>query len=65
MNDVNSQGRRTKVVYPPDPTDSSLLTSIYSIEIEENEEVEWQWLELPDGNKVVTNYKIISQPEKN
>ncbi|MDJ0589949.1 MAG: hypothetical protein QNJ72_08125 [Pleurocapsa sp. MO_226.B13] len=63
MSDINSQRRRTKVVYPPAPTDSSLLTSIYSIEIEENEAVEWQWLELPDGNRVVTNYKIISQQE--
>ena len=60
---TNSREKRTKVVYAPSPSDSSLFTSIYSIEINEHEEVEWQWLELPDGNRVVTNYKIISRRE--
>ncbi len=23
----------------------------------QDEEVEWQWLELPDGNRVVTNFE--------
>ena len=63
MSGINSQPKRKKVVYAPSPSDSSLLTSIYSIEIDEDEEVEWQWLELPDGNRVVTNYKILSQQE--
>ena len=61
MSKTNSQDKRKKVVYAPSPSDSSLFTSIYSIEINENEEVEWQWFELPDGNRVVTNYKIISR----
>ncbi len=61
MKSINSQAKQKKVVYAPFPTDSSLFTSIYSIEIDEDEEVEWQWLELPDGNRVVINYKIICQ----
>ena len=55
MSSINSQPKQKKVVYAPPPSDSSLFTSIYSIEINEDEEVEWQWLELPDGNRVVTN----------
>ncbi len=63
MSGINSKSNQKKVVYAPSPTDSYLFTSIYSIEIDEDQEVEWQWLELPDGNRVVTNYKIISQAE--
>lgn len=60
---MNSQQKNKKVVDAPPPSNSSLFTSIYSIEISEDEEVEWHWLELPDGNRVVTDYKIISQPK--
>ncbi len=63
MSRINSQAKRKKVVYAPPPSDSSIFTSIYSIEINEDEEVEWQWLELPDGNRVVINYKILSKQE--
>ena len=63
MSSINSQAKRKKVVYAPPPSDLSIFTSIYSIEINEDEEVEWQWLELPDGNRVVINYKILSKQE--
>ena len=63
MSGINSQAKPKKVVYAPSPSDSSHFTSIYSIEIDEDEEVEWQWLELPDGNRVVTNYRILSHQE--
>lgn len=63
MSNINSKSNQKKIVYAPPPSDSSLFTSIYSIEIDRDREVEWQWLELPDGNRVVTNYKIISQGE--
>jgi hypothetical protein len=49
---------RKKIVLAPPPSTSSIPPSIYSIEINEDEEVEWHWLDLPDGNRVVTNYKI-------
>ncbi|MGK7899754.1 MAG: hypothetical protein AB4372_40585 [Xenococcus sp. (in: cyanobacteria)] len=63
MSSINSQIRQKKTVYAPPPTASYLFSSIYSIEINEDEEIEWQWLELPDGNRVVINYKILSKPE--
>ncbi len=63
MSSINSQIRQKKTVYAPAPTASYLFSSIYSIEINEDEEVEWQWLELADGNRVVTNYKILSKQE--
>jgi hypothetical protein len=48
-----------KVVRTPPPSDPSIIPSIYCIVLKQDEEVEWQWLELPDGKRVVTNYKII------
>ena len=63
MSSINSRVKPKKTVYAPSPSDSSLFTSIYSIEINEDEEIEWQWLELPDGNRVVTNYRIIGKGE--
>lgn len=48
-----------KVIIAPEPTDSSIIPSIYSITIAANEEIEWKWLEFPDGNRVVINYNII------
>lgn len=59
MSSIQTETKQTKVVYAPSPSSSYLLTSIYSIEIYEDEEVEWKWLELPDGHRVVTNYRIL------
>lgn len=63
MSGIDNQPKQKKVVYAPSPSAPSLFSSIYSIELNEGEQVEWQWLELPDGSRVVTNYKIISQRE--
>jgi hypothetical protein len=48
-----------KIVMTPLPSDPSIIPSIYCIELDCDEEVEWHWLELPNGNRVVTDYKII------
>jgi hypothetical protein len=61
ISSIHSETKQTKVVYAPSPSNSDLFTSIYSIEIYEHEEVEWQWLELPDGSRVVTNYIILTK----
>lgn len=53
----------TKLIYAPPPSNSNMLTSIYSIEIHENQEVEWLWLVLPDGSRVVTDYKIVNKQQ--
>ncbi|MBE9043944.1 hypothetical protein IQ255_05915 [Pleurocapsales cyanobacterium LEGE 10410] len=63
VSSIDSQPKQTKVVYAPSASDSYLLTSIYSIEIDADRGVEWKWLELPDGNRVVTDYKIIHKQE--
>ncbi|BAU65901.1 hypothetical protein STA3757_32980 [Stanieria sp. NIES-3757] len=59
MNKISDSRNQKKVVAAPPPTNSEIIPSIYSIEINLDEEVEWQWLKLPDGNRVVIDYKII------
>ncbi|MEQ8970489.1 MAG: hypothetical protein RIE73_08845 [Coleofasciculus sp. C1-SOL-03] len=48
-----------RVIYAPPPTDSSIPASIFSIQIKDDEDVEWYWTQLPDGNRVVTNYQLV------
>jgi hypothetical protein len=50
---------KTKIVYAPLPTDLDIIPSIISIEIQEEYDIQWFWTDLPNGNRVVTNYKII------
>jgi hypothetical protein len=63
MNNISDSRNQKKVIAAPPPTNSEIIPSIYSIKINLDEEVEWQWLELPDGNRVVIDYKIIRKQE--
>lgn len=58
MNRSQQTSSAVRVVYPPQPTDPSIPASIFSLEIHEELEVEWQWTHLPDGNSVVTGYRL-------
>ena len=58
MNERYSRRGRRRIVKAPAPTDPSIPNSIFSIELNEDEEVEWHWFNLPDGNRVVTRYKV-------
>ncbi len=49
----------TKFIPAPPPTDPAIPPSIYGIEVNADQTVEWEWLKLPDGNRVVTSYKIV------
>jgi hypothetical protein len=61
MNTQNNPSNQKKQIKAPLPSDPSIIPSIYSITIKENESVKWQWLEFPDGNRVVIDYQIVSQ----
>jgi hypothetical protein len=53
--------KNTYIEKAPPPSDPSIIPSIYAIELQNNQKVEWVWTQLPDGNRVVTGYKIISR----
>ena len=61
MSSIQNNTKKTKIVYAPPPSDSTCFSSIYSITLYEHQEVEWQWLEFPDGNRVVIDYKVIER----
>ncbi|MCW6035996.1 hypothetical protein K4A83_06880 [Spirulina subsalsa FACHB-351] len=45
----------------PPPTDPSIPPSIFGIELEGDRDVEWQWLNLPNGHRVVTGYRVVQR----
>ena len=53
--------KHTYIEKAPPPSSPSIIPSIYSIELQMNQKVEWLWTDLPDGNRVVTGYKIITK----
>lgn len=58
MNSINNLSNTKTTIIAPPPSDPEIPPSIYSVQINEGEAVEWQWLELPNGHRVVTNYSI-------
>jgi hypothetical protein len=61
MNHSEKKKSNTYVLQAPPPTEPSIPPSIYWIELRNDQEVEWQWTNFPDGNGVVTGYKIIQR----
>ena len=58
LNYPEKKKSQTYIVQAPPPSDPSLIPSIYWIELRDDQEVEWQWTELPDGTRVVTGYRL-------
>jgi hypothetical protein len=62
MNPLKQKEKKnTYICYAPSPTDPAIIPSIYYIELKGDLEVEWVWTHLPDGNQVVTGYKLINK----
>ena len=62
---ANSQENQTRIVTAPQPslslnsTTSNIPSAVISVELNENEEVQWIWTTYPNGQRVVTGYNII------
>jgi hypothetical protein len=63
MQGINAKPTKRRFVEAPHPTATYIIPSIYGIELQEDEEVEWCWLDLPDGNRVVIDCKIYCRNE--
>lgn len=50
-----------RIVCAPQPTPVAISASIISVELGEDEEVEWQWTHFPDGRSMATGYSIIKK----
>jgi hypothetical protein len=53
------QAHNKNVAYPPYIDFSSNHPGVLSVELEEDEDVQWHWTHYPDGTSVVTGYTII------
>jgi hypothetical protein len=60
-----SEDKQKKIVVAPQPSlvsPSSLPSSrVISVELENDEDVEWVWMSLPDGTQYVSGYTIIKK----
>ena len=67
---VTHNQEKTKIVTAPQsslssyPTATNIPSTVISVELNENELVEWIWTIYPDGSKVVTGYNIIINSDR-
>ena len=64
---ANSQENQKRIVTAPqanlflDSTAINIPSTVISVELNENEEVEWIWTTYQNGQRVVTGYNIIQK----
>jgi hypothetical protein len=51
--------KRRRIVLAPAPSNPQLRSTVQNVQCTEDEEVEWQWTETPEG-RIVTGYRIVS-----
>ena len=61
MMDTDQTNRKRKRVIPaPAPSNPRLRSSVLNVECAEDEDVEWQWTETPEG-RFVSGYRIVAR----
>ena len=63
---TNSQENKKRIVTAPQSNlflsnTTNIPSTVISVELKENEEVQWLWTIYPDGQKIVTGYNIIKK----
>ena len=63
---TNSQEKKRIVTAPQqtmslNSTPVNIPSAVISVELKENEDIEWIWTTYPNGQRVVTGYNIIQQ----
>lgn len=61
--DQNEQPQK-RIVYAPQPDTTLSAPAVISVELAEDEQVEWQWTHLANGKSIVTGYTIIQPTEQ-
>lgn len=57
----NDQASKKQTVYAPQLDTASAAPLVISVELEEDEEVEWQWTHFLESRSAVTGYTIIKK----
>lgn len=67
MTENTKTDSQKRIVTAPQPIFAALsqlpANRVISIQLNNEEEVEWNWTFLPDGQKFVSGYTIIKKPE--
>lgn len=50
-----------RIVHPPATEGTERTSSVLSVALAEDEEVNWLWTHLPDGRSLVTGYEVIKK----
>ena len=58
MNKEDEKTPQKQVVLAPQSHASIASGSVLSVEIDSDEDVEWQWMHFPNGQSAVMGYKI-------
>ncbi|HEY8460366.1 MAG TPA: hypothetical protein VIM99_08305 [Blastocatellia bacterium] len=58
------RAEKKRIVQAPSSGSSDLPGQILSVELNEDEQVVWQWTHRPDGTSVVTGYDIVKSTEE-
>lgn len=58
------KAEKKRVVQAPSSGSSDSPGQVLSVELGEDEEVNWQWTHRPDGTSVVTGYEIVKKTEE-
>lgn len=61
MNHDTPSAKPKRTVTAPITATFSGSSPVLSVELEMDEDVEWQWTHLPNGESIVTGYKIIKK----
>ena len=58
-----ASGSHRRVVSAPNPSDPSVVTSVINVELDNDEDVVWEWTHEPGGRSKVTGYRIVKKGE--
>jgi hypothetical protein len=56
--------RRTRKVVAPAPIGRNAVNRINSVVVAEDQDVQWQWIHLPDGGRFVSGYRLVPRSTK-
>ncbi|MDQ5854382.1 MAG: hypothetical protein M3380_20395 [Chloroflexota bacterium] len=61
---MDQQAKTKRTVYAPQPHNAPPSPQVISVELDEDEDVHWQWTHFADGRSAVTGYTIVKKGEQ-
>jgi hypothetical protein len=58
------KAEKKHIVQAPSSGNSDLPGQVLTVELGEDEEVNWQWTHRPDGTSLVTGYDIVKKTDE-